>query len=127
MRGTAEGALRSCPAKCVQTESRPMRGGIATGIHLLTETKQTKMTGLMGAESGDLDVVAEEMLRLRNSIIASGEELFLVIEARSPSEVCTDFEIFANDLSNHVARMNTLSRLRVMRTPCRMDMMVTRP
>src|SRR5438309_1436174 len=79
------------PAQRVQTKRGPMFIGIAAGINLLLQTQQAKMAGLMRAEAGDFDVIAQQVWILRNLVHLSAEELLLEIEAWAPGQIAADF------------------------------------
>ena len=85
------------------------------------------MAGLVGAKAGDLDVVAEQIRKLGDGVDFAGEELFLIIETRPPSEVGADFEVFAEAVPHHVRRVDALGGIFVMGTPGGVDVVIARP
>src|SRR5437016_4447329 len=88
-------ALFFGPAQGVQSKSRPMALRITARINLLLQAQQTEMAGLMRAEAGDLDVIAEQVGIARNFVHLAAEELLLIIETRAPGQVASDFQVFA--------------------------------
>src|SRR5207302_2365011 len=100
--GAADGALLFGPAQSVEAERWPMFVGIAAGVHLVFEAEETEVAALMGAESGDFDVVANEVGIAGEFVDLASEELLLVIEAWAPGEIAADFQIFAGALAHHV-------------------------
>src|SRR5438128_574209 len=57
----------------------------------------------------------------------SAEKLLLKIETRTPGEVATDFEVFAQAMAHHINRRHAFGRFGVMRTARGMNVMVPRP
>ena len=97
---------------------------VAAGIHLVLEPQQAQVPALVRAEAGDLDVVAQHVGVEGNLVVLAGEELLLVVEARPPSEVRADLQVFAQDVPHHVRRMDALGRVGVMRAAGGVDVMV---
>lgn len=122
-----DGALFFGPLEGVEAEGGPMMHGIAAGIHLLLEAKEAEMAGLMRAETGDFDVVAEDVGIFGFLVVLAGEKLFLVIEARAPGEVRADFEVFALAMAGHVGCVNAFSGFGVMGATGGVDVVIAGP
>ena len=82
--------------------------GIAARVDLFLEPEQAEVPRLVGAEPGDLDVVAQQVGVGRNLVVLAGEELLLVVEAGPPGQVGADLQVLTQDLSHHVGRVNPL-------------------
>ena len=54
-------ALFFCPTKRVEAESWPVIFGRASWVHLIGESEEDEMAGLVGAEAGDFDIIAEQV------------------------------------------------------------------
>src|SRR5947208_3104029 len=85
------------------------------------------MSRLMRAEARDFNIVAQEVRVLRNFVHVSTKELLLKIEAWTPGQIATDFQIFPQAMAHHVRRRNTFGRPGVMGATGGVDMMVARP
>ena len=101
--------------------------GVAAGIHLVLEAEEAEVAGAVRAEAGDLDVVTEEIGVPGDLVVLPGEELLLVIEARTPGQVAADLEILAEAVAHHVGRVHTLARLGVVGAAGGMDVMIAGP
>src|SRR5215203_1386120 len=108
MRGSSHRALLLRPLQSVQPERRPVLAGISTRKHLLLEPQQHEMSALVRAKAAHLDVVTQQVRILRNLVDAAAEKLLLKIEARPPSEIRADFEIFAFAMPKHVLSEHAL-------------------
>ena len=101
--------------------------GIPARIHLIFQLQKTQVAALVGAKAGDFDVVAQQIGIGGNLVLAPGEKLLLIIEARSPGEVRPHLEILAKDMPHHVRCMDSFGRLVVMGTTSSMNMMIAAP
>ena len=101
--------------------------GIAPRIHLLLESQQAEMSTLMGPETRNFNIIAQEVRIDGNLVILAGKKLFLVIEARTPGKVRSDLEILSLNMSKHVGGMHPFSRIRIMSTACGMNVMIAAP
>src|SRR5207247_3820994 len=81
----------------------------------------------MRAETGDLDVIVQQVGVARNCVVLSSEKLLLIVEARTPRQVAANLQILAEAMSHHVRRMNTFTRFGVMRAAGGVNVMVTGP
>ena len=115
------------PAEGVQAKLGPMMLGIAAGEHLLAQTKQAQMAGLVRTEAGDLDIVSQQIGKLGDQVILAGEKLLLIVETRSPGQVRADLEILAEAVSHHVRRVDALGGVGVMGAPGGVNVVVARP
>ncbi len=89
---------------------RPIElGGFRIGVVVFLEPQQAQVPGVLRGEAGDLDVVAHQVVALREFVDVAGEELFLVVPARSPREHATDVEVFAENVPHHVFRLDALA------------------
>ncbi len=86
MGGADHCALLLRPFKSVEPESGPVMLGLAAGIHLVLETEQAQVPGLMRAEARHLDVVSKQVRVFGDLVDLADEELFLVIEAGTPGQ-----------------------------------------
>ncbi len=82
-------------------------GGVAAGRGLLAQAQQAQVTGLVRTEAGDLDIVADQVGGLGDGVFGTGEELLLVVEARTPGEGGADFEILADGVDDHVGGIDS--------------------
>ena len=99
----------------------------AAGIHLVLEPQQDEVAGLVRAEAGHFDVVAEQVGILGNFVVRPAEELFLVIEARTPGQVRADLQILADAMAEHVHRVDAFGGIHVVRATSGVDVMIARP
>ena len=127
MSGTADRSLFLRPLEGIQAEGWPVMRGIATRMNLFFQSEQAEVSGAVRSETGYLDVVPEQVRVAGDWIRLSGEELLLVVEAGSPSEVGSDLEIFAYAMSHHVGGMNAFGRVDVVGATGCMDVMVAGP
>src|SRR5262249_14708505 len=125
--GADECALFLRPLERVEAECRPMRGGIATGIHLLAELEEAEMAALVRTEAADLHVVAEQKRILRGLVFGACEELLLIVEAGAPREIRADLEVFALAVARHVRCVHAHGRYRVVRAAGCVDVMIAAP
>ena len=94
MSGTADRSLFLRPLEGIQAEGWPVMRGIATRMNLFFQSEQAEVSGAVRSETGYLDVVPEQVRVAGDWIRLSGEELLLVVEAWSPSQVCSDLQVF---------------------------------
>src|SRR5262245_52824384 len=85
------------------------------------------MPTFMGAESGNFDIVPQQIRILGNWIVLAAEKLLLIIEAWPPGEIRTDFQIFAQAMADHVDSVHAFGWLHVMRAACRVNVMIAGP
>src|SRR5205823_6349472 len=78
------GPLLLRPPESTQAERRPMVLRLLARIHLVLQPKQAEVPRHVRPEPRDLNVVPQEIWRLRNSVRPAREEPLLVIEARPP-------------------------------------------
>src|ERR1041384_1115382 len=81
----------------------------------------------MGTETGDLNVVPQQVGILRNFIYRAAEKLLLKIKAWPPSQVRADFQILAFHLPNHVRGEHAFGRFLIMSAAGGMNMMIAGP
>ena len=81
----------------------------------------------MRAEPGNLNVVVQQIRPDRNFVVLAGKKLLLIIEARSPGEVATDLQVFAQAMPQHVRRVDAFGRLGVMRAAGCVNVVVAGP
>src|SRR5207247_7714148 len=115
------------PAEGVEAEGRPVLVRVAAGIDLLLEAQQAEVAGLVRAEAGDLDVVAQQVREPRHLVHRAGEELLLVIEAWAPGQGAADLQVLAHAVSHHIRRADAFGRVRVMRAAGGVDVVVAGP
>src|SRR5947207_1507755 len=127
MGGAANRTLFLRPTQSVQAERGPMIVGIAAGINFLSQTQEDQVSGLMRAEAGDLDIVAEQVGILRDLVDRAAEKLLLIIEAGTPGQVCADLQILTHAMADHVFGVNAFGRLHVMGAAGGMDVMIAGP
>ena len=96
-------------------------------IDFVFEPQQDQMAGLVGAKTGDLDVVVEQVGVLGHLVVPAREELFLKIKARTPGEVAADLEILALAMAVHVLSEHALARSGIMGATGGMDVMIAGP
>ena len=81
----------------------------------------------MRAKPRNLDVVAEQIGKPGNVVVFAGEKLFLIVETRSPSKVCSDLEILAEAVAHHIRRVYPLGGVLVMGATGGVDVVIARP
>src|SRR5262245_32332118 len=99
---------------------------VAARIVPLLESEQAEVPRAMRAEARNLDVVAQQVGIARDFIVLAGEELNLVIEARTPGEIAAYLQIFTKAVADHVLGVDALRRIRVMGTAGGVDVMIAR-
>src|SRR5688572_11663309 len=127
MRGSDNTALRLGPPQRVEAQRRPVMGGRSSGIHLLAQAKEHQVARAVRAETRNLHVIAQDVRILGYVVLLAGEKLLLVIEARAPGEIRADLEILALTVSDHVGGEHALRRIRIVRAPGGMDVMIAGP
>src|SRR6267142_723515 len=81
----------------------------------------------MRSESGDFDVVAQDVWILRYFVILAGEELLLIVEAGPPGEIRADFQVFALNLADHIDGVHAFGVIRVVGTAGGVNVMIAGP
>src|SRR6267154_2624551 len=81
----------------------------------------------MRTKTGDFNIVVQQVWILRNAVVLAGKEFLLEIEARSPGQITTNFEVLALTVAIHVSGEHAFGGLRVMRATGRVNVMVSGP
>ena len=100
---------------------------VAAGVDFILELQENQVSRLMRTEAGDLDVVMKQVRVFRNGVIFAGEELFLVIETRTPGQIAADLEILALAVAVHVCGADTFGRLGIVGATRGVNMVIPRP
>ena len=85
------------------------------------------MTGVVRAESRNLDVVVQQVRPDRDFVVFAREKLFLVIETGAPGEIAPDLQILAQTMAHHVRRVDAFGWFCVVRAPGRVNVVIPRP
>ena len=94
---------------------------------LLPKPQQIQVPRRMRAEAGDFDVVPDQVWISAVGVELTGEESFLVIEARSPRQATPHLEILSHAVPQHVRGVHALRRIFIVRAAGGVDVVVARP
>ncbi|NBP24195.1 MAG: hypothetical protein EBU81_06515, partial [Proteobacteria bacterium] len=84
------------------------------------------MARIVGSETADLDIVAQQIGPPADRIIRPGEELLLVVEARAPGEIGPDLQVLAQHMAHHVHGVDSLGGFFIVGAAGGMDVVVAR-
>ena len=85
------------------------------------------MAGLVRTESGNLDVVSQQVVGSGDFVGSAREEFELVVKAWPPSQDASDVQVLADAMPNHGFGRHSLRGTAVVQATCGVNMMVARP